>query len=145
VSRHESAQVRLQVLYLGRSANVGALRRSLEAHGAITRSRLTPEVDAVITDTGVAADHPTLHAAAALGIPVLGPYEAIDQLVGWRGSRDTGEAEHSSGAPVIAGSIAVLVLLLAAIGILGSALGGDDSGNHIRVNGSTHAPQIVAE
>lgn len=145
MANHESSPARLQVLYLGRSANVAALRRSLEGHGAITRSRLTPEVDAVITDAGIAADHPTLYAAAELGVPVLSPTEAIDQLVGWDDGRDSGTTARSSGFPVIAGSIAVLLVLLAALGILGSVLGGDNTGSHVRVNESTSAPEIVTE
>lgn len=143
MASHEDTQERLQVLYLGRSANVSVLRRSLEAHGAITRSRLTPEVDAVITDAGVAADHPTLYAAAELGVPALNPQEAIDRLVRWHDSRDTGPTERSSGAPVIAGTIAVLVLLLAALGFLGSVLGDPDQ--TVRVNESSTAPQLVPE
>lgn len=142
MASHECVQERLQVLYLGRSAQVGVLRRSLEAHGAITRSRLTPEVDAVIIDAGVAADHPILYAAAELGVPALSPEKAIGQLVRWNEGRDPGATERSSGVPVIAGSIAVLLVLLAAIGMLGSVLGGDNSGDHVRVNESSSAPLV---
>ncbi len=120
-------QDRLQVLYLGRSAKVGVLRRSLEAHGVVTRTRLTPEVAAVVTDAGVASDHPTVHAAHSLGIPVLDPEQAIDQLVDWRieGLNGTAETRTTTGA-MIAGIIAVLVVVLVALGILGALLPTDE-------------------
>lgn len=122
MSRHAGGQDRLQVLYLGRSADVGALRRSLEAHGAVTRSRLTPEVAAVVTDSAVATDHPTVHAAHSLGIPVLDPGQAIDQLAAWRSTEEPTGSDSGHGGPVIAGLIVVLVVVLAALGILGSML-----------------------
>lgn len=81
MGRHESAQKQLQVLYLGSSAALGALRRSMEAHGMVTRTRLTPAVDAVVADPTVRADHPTVRAAASLGIPVLEP-GAFERLAG---------------------------------------------------------------
>ncbi|MGH3911722.1 MAG: hypothetical protein ACRDRM_12935 [Pseudonocardiaceae bacterium] len=83
MGRHEEAQRQLQVLYLGSSAALGALRRSMEAHGTVTRTRLTPAVNAVVADPGIPADHPTMRAADSLGIPVLAPAEAIEQLAGW--------------------------------------------------------------
>ncbi|MGH3778028.1 MAG: BRCT domain-containing protein [Pseudonocardiaceae bacterium] len=84
MGRHAAAQDPLHVLYVGNSADLGALRRLMEAHGAVTRSRLTPAVTVVIADLSVPADHPTLRAAATLRIPVLGPGEAIVQFAGWR-------------------------------------------------------------
>ena len=84
MGRHEGAQKQLQLLYLGSSATLGALRRSMEAHGMVTRTRLTPAVDAVIADLSVRADHPSVRAAHSLDIPVLRPDEAIEQLVDWR-------------------------------------------------------------
>ena len=72
------------MLYLGSSADLGALRRLMEAHGAVTRSRLTPAVTVVIADVSVPVDHPTMRAAATLGIPVLEPAEAVVQYAGWR-------------------------------------------------------------
>lgn len=72
------------MLYVGSSTDLGALRRLMEAHGAVTRSRLTPAVTVVIADPSVPADHPTLRAAATLRIPVLGPGEAIVQYASWR-------------------------------------------------------------
>lgn len=82
MGRHE-AQIQLQVVYVGSSAALGALRRSMEAHGMVTRTRLTPAVDAVVADPGVPTDHPTLRAANSLGIPVLQPAEAIEKLADW--------------------------------------------------------------
>ncbi len=87
MSRHAATRDPLHVLYLGSSADLGALRRLMEAHGAVTRSRLTPAVSVVIADSTVPADHPTARAAGMLGIPVLDPAEAIHQLAGWRQSR----------------------------------------------------------
>lgn len=80
MGRHEATPI--QVLYLGSSAMLGALRRSMEAHGVVTRTRLTPAVDAVIAEPPVAPHHPTVLAAASLGIPVLTPAEAIEQFAG---------------------------------------------------------------
>jgi hypothetical protein len=84
VGRHAAAEDPLHVLYLGNSADLGALRRLMEAHGAVTRSRLTPAVTVVIADSTVPADHPTVQAAETLGIPVMEPAEAIVQFAGWR-------------------------------------------------------------
>jgi hypothetical protein len=84
VGRHAATQDPLHVLYVGSSADLGVLRRLMEAHGAVTRSRLTPAVTVVIADPSVPADHPTLRTAAILGIPVLGHSEAIVQFAGWR-------------------------------------------------------------
>ena len=86
MGRHAATQEPLHVLYLGSSADLGALRRMMEAHGAVTRSRLTPGVTVVITDVSVSADHPTVRAADSLGIPVMAPAEAIAQFASWRTS-----------------------------------------------------------
>lgn len=83
MGRHEGARPQLQVVYVGSSAALGALRRSMEAHGMVTRTRLTPAVDAVVADPEVPPDHPSLRAADSLGIPVLRPDEAIEQLADW--------------------------------------------------------------
>ena len=84
MGRHEAApKPQQQMLYLGNSAALGTLRRSMEAHGTVTRTRLTPALDAVIADPSVAADHPTVLAANSLGIPVLAPAEAIEQFAKW--------------------------------------------------------------
>lgn len=83
VGRHAATQDPLHVLYLGSSTDLGALRRAMEAHGAVTRSRLTPAVAVVIADASVSADHPTVRAAGMLGIPVMEPAEAIVQYARW--------------------------------------------------------------
>ena len=84
VGRHAATQDPLHVLYVGSSADLGALRRLMEAHGAVTRCRLTPEVAVVIAGPSVSVDHPTVRAAGTLGIPVMEPAEAIVQFAGWR-------------------------------------------------------------
>jgi hypothetical protein len=84
VGRHAATQETLHVLYLGSSADLGALRRLMEAHGAVTRSRLTPAVAVVVVDSSVPAGHPTVRAASTLGIPVMEPAEASAQFAGWR-------------------------------------------------------------
>lgn len=84
MGRHAAARDPLHVLYIGSSADLGALRRLMEAHGAVTRSRLTPAVTVVIADPEVPRDHPTVLSAATLGIPVMGPAEAIVRFAGWR-------------------------------------------------------------
>lgn len=72
------------MLYVGSSADLGALRRLMEAHGAVTRSRLTPEVTVVIADASVPADHPAMRSARTLGIPVMAPAEAMVHYASWR-------------------------------------------------------------
>ncbi len=84
VGRHAATQDPVHVLYVGSSADIGALRRMMEAHGAVTRSRLTPAVTVVIADPSVPVDHPTVRAAGTLGIPVMEPAEAIVQFASWR-------------------------------------------------------------
>lgn len=84
MGRHTATQDPVHVLYLGSSADLGALRRMMEAHGAVTRSRLTPAVTVVVADASVPADHPTVRAARMLGIPVLEPAEAMVQYASWR-------------------------------------------------------------
>jgi hypothetical protein len=84
VGRHAATQDPLHVLYVGSSADLGALRRLMEAHGAVTRSRLTPAVTVVIIDSSVPVDHPAVRTAGMLGIPVMTPAEAIVALTGWQ-------------------------------------------------------------
>ncbi|HET9257910.1 MAG TPA: BRCT domain-containing protein [Pseudonocardiaceae bacterium] len=84
VGRHAATPEPLHVLYVGSSADLGALRRLMEAHGAVTRSRLTPGVTVVIADSSVPADHPMVRGARSLGIPVMEPAEAIAQYANWR-------------------------------------------------------------
>lgn len=81
---HAATEDPLHVLYVGSSADLGALRRLMEAHGAVTRSRLTPAVTVVVADPSIPADHPTVRAANTLGIPVLEPAQASVQFAGWR-------------------------------------------------------------
>ncbi len=88
MGRHAATQDPLHVLYVGSSADLGALRRLMEAHGAVTRSRLTPGVTVVIADSSVSPDHPTVLAASSLGIPVMEPAEAIAQYAHWRTHTD---------------------------------------------------------
>ncbi|MGH3686693.1 MAG: hypothetical protein ACRDRU_11375 [Pseudonocardiaceae bacterium] len=98
MGRHTAAQDPLHVLYLGSSAELGALRRVMEAHGAITRSRLTPAVAVVVAESSVPAHHPTLRAANTLGIPVMEPAEAAVQFAAWRGYTQSPLAEPRSPA-----------------------------------------------
>ena len=81
---HTATEDPLHVLYVGSSADLGALRRLMEAHGAVTRSRLTPAVTVIVADPSIPADHPTVRAANTLGIPVLEPAQASVQFAGWR-------------------------------------------------------------
>lgn len=84
MGRHAATQDPVHVLYVGSSADLGALRRVMEAHGAVTRSRLTPEVTVVVADLSVPADHPAVRSASTLGIPVMGPAEAMVHYANWR-------------------------------------------------------------
>ncbi|MGH3430255.1 MAG: BRCT domain-containing protein [Pseudonocardiaceae bacterium] len=84
MSRYAAAEDPLHVLYVGSSVDLGALRRLMEAHGAVTRSRLTPEVTVVVADSSVPATHPAVRDAGTLGIPVIEPDEAIVQFAEWR-------------------------------------------------------------
>jgi hypothetical protein len=84
VGRHAATQDPLHVHYLGSSCEIASLRRLMEAHGAVTRSRLTPAVTVVIADPSVPADHPTLRTAIDLGIPVMGPTDAVVEYARWR-------------------------------------------------------------
>lgn len=98
VGRHAATQEPLHVLYLGSSAEIGALRRLMEAHGAVTRSRLTPAVAVVIADPSMPPDHPTLRSAATLGIPVMSPTEAIVQYASWRTHTEPAQQPAPDGA-----------------------------------------------
>jgi hypothetical protein len=84
VGRHAATHNPVHVLYVGSSADLGALRRLMEAHGAVTRSRLTPEVTVVVADASVPSDHPTVRSANTLGIPVMQPAEAMVHYASWR-------------------------------------------------------------
>ena len=52
---HAATEDPMHVLYVGSSADLGALRRLMEAHGAVTRSRLTPAVTLVVADPSIPA------------------------------------------------------------------------------------------
>jgi UDP-N-acetylmuramoylalanine-D-glutamate ligase len=88
VGSHAATEDPPHVLYLGSSADLGALRRLMEAHGAVTRSRLTPAVTFVVADPSIPVNHPTVRAAGSLGIPVLEPAQASVQFAGWRSRTD---------------------------------------------------------
>ena len=87
MSPHQMRSAEVQVHYLGSSAELAAVRRSLEARGVVSRSRLTPGVAAVVADPNVPEDHPTLVAARVLGIEVLTPATAVNTLLAARGQR----------------------------------------------------------
>lgn len=71
-----------QVYYLGSSADLGALRRSLEARGLVTRSRLAPGVVAMVVDRTVPANHPQMAKARQYAIEVLDIQRVVDALLG---------------------------------------------------------------
>lgn len=146
MSHQVGVQDRLHVLYLGSSADLGALRRSLEAHGAVTRTRLTPEVAVVVADATVRADHPTLRAATTLGVRVLDPAQAIDQLAE-RSSRPDPGVGHAglspSGGPVIAGTIAALVTVLTLLAVLGAVLRPDEVSQRIQLPADSSWPVLA--
>lgn len=146
MTRQAGVQDRLHVLYLGSSADLAALRRSLEARGAVTRTRLTPEVAVVVADITVAADHPTLRAAATLGVRVLDPAQAIDQLAGQPSRPDSGLGQAGlspSGGPVIVGIIAALVTVLTLLAVLGAVLRPDEVSQRIPLPTDTSLPVLV--
>ncbi|MGH3830810.1 MAG: hypothetical protein ACRDRS_10245 [Pseudonocardiaceae bacterium] len=99
MGRHAATRDPLHVLYVGSSADLGALRRLMEAHGAITRSRLTPEVTVVIADSSVSAYHPAVRDAGTLDIPVLEPAEAIVQFAPWRSHTEVESPAHLEAVP----------------------------------------------
>lgn len=99
MGRHAATRSPLHVLYVGSSADLGALRRLMEAHGAITRSRLTPELTMVVADSSVPAYHPAVREAGALGIPVMEPAEAIVQFAQWRSHTEIESPTQRPAAP----------------------------------------------
>jgi hypothetical protein len=100
VSHHAATQDPLHVLYVGSSPDLGALRRLMEARGAVTRCRLTPRVAVVIADSSVPADHPTVRTAGTLGIPVMEAAEAIVQFADWRSRSKGSLPTPSTGRPL---------------------------------------------
>jgi hypothetical protein len=113
----------LQVHYLGSSADLVALRRSLESRGVVSRSRLTPGVTAVVADAGVPADHPTLSTARELGIDVLAPTEAIDRFLNPRVQRHRAVPLPVASTPLITVTVLLLIGALALLGYLGALPG----------------------
>jgi hypothetical protein len=103
----------LQVHCLGSSADLGALRRSLEARGVVSRSRLTPAVRAVIADSTVPADHPTLVTARDLGIDILDPADAFERLLS-----APGRPQRWTPPPQLPRSSMTFVTVLILIGVL---------------------------
>jgi len=110
----------LQVHCLGSSADLGALRRSLEARGVVSRSRLTPAVRAVIADSTVPDDHPTLITARDLGIDILDPAEAFERLLSAPGrpKRWTPPAQIPRSSMTIV-TVLILIGVLAVLGFIG--------------------------
>lgn len=123
MSQNRAETAELQVHCLGNSADLGALRRSLESRGVVSRSRLTPAVRVVVADSTVPPDHPTLVAARDLGIEVIDPAEAIDRLltVPGRTARWTSPTA-APRAPLVTLTVLVLVGVLALLGFVGSMI-----------------------
>jgi hypothetical protein len=113
MSQDRVSSAEFQVHCLGSSADLGALRRSLEARGMVSRSRLTPAVQAVVADSTVPADHPTLLAARELGIEILDPAEAIDRLL-----TVPGRPRRWTPPPRVPGSSMITVTVLVLAGVL---------------------------
>jgi hypothetical protein len=120
VSSQRKHSAEFQVHYLGSSADLAALRRSMEARGAVSRSRLTPTVTAVVADTTVPANHPTLLAAHELGIDVFEPAQAIDRLLALPARvRPRPMPLPVASTPLITVTVLVLVGVLALLGFVG--------------------------
>lgn len=109
----------LQVHCLGSSADLGALRRSLEARGVVSRSRLTPAVRAVIADSTVPEDHPTLITARDLGIDILDPTEAFVRLLSAPGRPKWAPPPQLPRSSMTIVIVLILVGLLALLGGIG--------------------------
>lgn len=109
-----------QVHYLGSSADLAALRRTMEARGVVSRSRLTPTVAAVIADATVPLDHPTLVAARELGVTVYAPEHAIDRLLAAPVPQPRLVPLPVASTPLIGFMVLVLVVMLALLGYFGA-------------------------
>ena len=119
----QQADDAVQLLYVGNSADMAALRRSMEAHGAVTRSRLSPAVSAVVADPDIPVDHPTLRAARSLGVRVVEPLAAIESLTGTTDRAPSrGVPVQRSWVPVLVTIVVGLIAVLAALGVLGSVV-----------------------
>jgi hypothetical protein len=119
VSPHKVHSAEFQVHYLGSSADLAALRRSLEARGVVSRSRLTPTVAAVVADASVPLDHPTRLAAQNLGIDVMTPAQAVDKLLAAPVQPQRPAPLPVASTPLITITVLVLLGLLVLIGYLG--------------------------
>lgn len=108
-----------QVHYLGSSADLAAARRSLEARGVVSRSRLTPGIVAVIADATVPLDHPTLATARELGIDVYRPAEAIDRLLSTPVPRQRAMQPPITSTPLITVMVLAMIGMLALLGFVG--------------------------
>lgn len=121
MSSHGMHSTELQVHYLGSSADLSALRRSMEARGVVSRVRLTPLVTAVVADPEVPFDHPTILAARELGIEVFSPAQAFDRLLSVTTRRDNRAAQLPvASTPLITIAVLVLVGVIALLGWLGA-------------------------
>ena len=136
MSLHRLRSTEFQVHYLGSSADLVALRRSLESRGVVSRARLTPGVTAVVADAGVPADHPTLATARDLGIDVLAPAEATDRFLGTRTQRHRAVPLPTASTPLITISVLLLIGALALLGYLGALPGTNP------VNETTNITQV---
>jgi hypothetical protein len=135
VSQHRADSAEFQVHCLGNSADLGALRRSLEARGVVSRSRLTPAVQAVVADSTVPADHPTLISARELGIEVLDPSEAIDRLLATPGPASRrNPTPPVSNTPLITLTVLVLISVLTMLGVVGALIDSDTPAHEVTVN-----------
>ncbi|HEY3260520.1 MAG TPA: hypothetical protein VGJ95_09660 [Pseudonocardiaceae bacterium] len=119
MSQHRMRSVEFQVHYLGSSADLAAVRRSLEARGVVSRSRLTPAVAVVVADLNVPRDHPTLVAARELGIQVLTPGTAINALLAARDQRQHVVTPPVANTPLITITMLALAGLIALLGLVG--------------------------
>ena len=119
---HRVETTEIQVHCLGNSADLGALRRSLEARGVVSRSRLTPAVQLVVADSTVPCDHPTLVAARELGIEIVGPTTAIERLLNVPGQAARWTSPSTVRTPLITLVVLVLVGMLALLGFVGSTI-----------------------
>ena len=135
MSQDRTDSAEFQVHCLGNSADLVALRRSLEARGIVSRSRLTPTVQAVVVDSTVPADHPTLVAARELGIEVLDPSQAIDRLLVTPGKQRRGAPPPPvSRTPLITLTVLVLIGVLTVLGVIGALIDSNPPSQEVTVS-----------
>lgn len=124
MSPHKVIPAEFQVHYLGSSADLITVRRSLEARGVISRSRLTPGVAAVVADSTVPLDHPTLVAAREIGIDILAPAHAKDRLLASQAQRQSPAPLPVTKTPLITIMVLVLIGVIALLGFVGALVHG---------------------